>query len=69
MNVFKISLRALGLLICLAVVLCSAQAQFRASIQGVVTDPQGNVVAGTLVTLTNHETGQVLTSTTNENGI
>jgi hypothetical protein len=69
MNVFKISLRALGMLICLAVVLCSAQAQFRASIQGVVTDPQGNVVAGALVTLTNHETGQVLSATTNENGI
>jgi Carboxypeptidase regulatory-like domain len=69
MNVFRISLRALGMLACLTLVLCSAHAQFRASIQGVVTDPQGNVVSGATVTLTNHETGQVLTTTTNDDGI
>jgi hypothetical protein len=69
MNVSKISLRALGMLVCMTVVLCSAQAQYRASIQGVVTDPQENVVSGATVTLTNHETGQVLTTTTNDEGI
>jgi hypothetical protein len=69
MNVSRISLRALGTLACLAVVLCSAHAQYRASIQGVVTDPQGQVVSGASVTLTNHETGQVLTTTTNDEGI
>jgi len=69
MNVFKISLRALGMLVCLIVVVCSAHGQYRASIQGVVTDPQGEVVSGSTVTLTNHETGQVLTTTTNDNGI
>ncbi len=69
MNVLKISLRALGMLICLTVVLCSSQAQFRASIQGVITDPQGQVVSGATVTLTNHETGQVLTTTTSDDGI
>lgn len=47
----------------------SAYAQFRASIQGVVTDPQGGVVSGATVTLTNHATGQVLTATSNDNGI
>jgi hypothetical protein len=69
MNVSKISLRALGILVCLTLVLCSAHAQYRASIQGVVTDPQGGVVSAATVTLTNHETGQTLTTTTDENGI
>jgi hypothetical protein len=69
MNVLKISLRALGLLACLAVVLCSAHGQYRASIQGVVTDSQGAVVSGATITLQNLETGQSLTATTNENGI
>jgi hypothetical protein len=69
MNVLKISLRALGLLVCLAVVLCSAHGQYRASIQGVVTDSQGAVVSGATVTLQNQETGQSQTATTNENGI
>jgi hypothetical protein len=69
MNVLKISLRALGMLACLALILCSAHAQYRASIQGVVTDPQGELVSGATVTLTNHETGQVLTTTTNDSGI
>src|SRR6266568_6862805 len=46
-----------------------AYAQYRASIQGVVTDPQGGVVSGVTVSLTNLETNQTLTATTNENGI
>jgi hypothetical protein len=69
MNVLKISLRALGMLLCLAFALCSAHGQYRASIQGVVTDPQGSAVSGATVTLKNLETGQTLTATTNENGI
>jgi hypothetical protein len=69
MNVSKISLRALGILVCLTLVLCSAHAQFRASIQGVITDPQGALISGATVTLTNHETGQVLTTTTNDSGV
>src|SRR5581483_8143802 len=58
-----------------AVVFCSvfflspANAQYRASIQGTVTDPQGAVVPDATITLTNRETGQVLTATTNSNGI
>jgi hypothetical protein len=69
MDLSKISLRALGMLACLTVVLCSAHAQYRASIQGVVTDPQGSVVSDATVALKNLETGQTLTATTNESGI
>ena len=47
----------------------STHAQYRASIQGVVTDPQGATVSGATVTLTNHETNQTLTTTTDNNGI
>ena len=47
----------------------SARAQYRASIQGVVTDPQGAVVSGATMTLTNLDTNFVLTATTDENGV
>src|SRR5580692_6867699 len=69
MNVSKICLRALGILVCLTFVVCSAQAQYRASIQGVVTDPQGAAVSGATVTLKNLETNQTLTATTDDSGI
>src|SRR6266571_133392 len=44
-------------------------AQYRASIQGVVTDPDGATVSGATLTLTNLGTNQKLTATTDENGI
>src|SRR5262249_40772041 len=44
-------------------------AQYRASIQGTVTDTQGGAVSGATVTLTNHETNQTLTATTDDGGI
>ena len=69
MDLPKISLRALGLLVCMIVVMCPAYAQYRASIQGVVTDPQGDVVSGATVTLKNLDTNQTLTATTDESGI
>src|SRR5580700_3790959 len=47
----------------------SARAQYRASIQGVVTDPEGAVVSGATLTLTNLDTNQALTATTDENGV
>src|SRR5258706_3948916 len=47
----------------------SAHAQYRASLRGTVTDPQGNVVVGTTVTLTNTDTSSTLTSTSDDNGI
>src|SRR6266567_5618550 len=57
------------LIVILSLCAVPAYAQYRASIQGVVTDPQGGVVSGVTVSLTNLETNQTLTATTNENGI
>src|ERR1700723_42735 len=45
------------------------QAQFRASLRGTVSDPQGEVVAGATVTLVNTDTNQTMVSTTDGNGI
>ena len=60
-----------ALLVCLGVVLLAtaAHAQYRASIQGVVTDPQGEAVVGATVTLTNEETGQKYTASSGEGGV
>jgi len=59
------------LLFLIAILLCSvsARAQYRASIQGVVTDPQGAAVSGATLTLTNLDTNQALTATSDENGV
>ena len=59
------------LLFLIAILLCSvsARAQYRASIQGVVTDPQGAVVSGATLTLTNLDTNLQLTATSDENGV
>src|SRR6266567_3352425 len=57
------------LIVILSLCALPTYAQYRASIQGVVTDPQGGVVSGATLTLTNLETNQTLTATTNENGI
>lgn len=46
-----------------------ASAQYRASIQGVVTDAQGAVVASASVTLKNQETNQQLQTATNAAGV
>src|SRR5271157_1545879 len=69
MNLCKLSFRFLITLAALLIVALTASAQYRASIQGVVTDPQGAVVMGATVTLKNLETNQTLTATTNEDGI
>src|ERR1700686_210361 len=59
----------------LAVVFCSifflsaAQAQYRASLQGIVTDPQGAVVPDAGITLTNTETSRQQQANTNPNGV
>ncbi len=46
-----------------------AQAQFNASLRGTVSDPSGAVVPGATVTLTNKDTNQSQTATTDGSGI
>ncbi len=46
-----------------------AQAQFRASLRGTITDPNGGAVVGATVTLTNTNTSEERTSTTDANGV
>lgn len=65
------SFRLIRAISCLClIVLFSAvtHAQFRAAIQGTVTDNSGGVVPGATVTLTNTETNQTLTVTTSDEG-
>src|SRR6266436_800577 len=59
------------MLFLVAILLCavSTRAQYRASIQGVVTDPAGAVVSGATLTLTNLDTNLQLTATSDENGV
>src|SRR5258707_10714118 len=54
-----------------AILLCavSTRAQYRASIQGLVTDPAGAAVSGATLTLTNLDTNLQLTATSDESGV
>src|ERR1700740_716444 len=58
-------------MLCFSLLLSSSvvHAQYRASLRGTVTDPQGNVVGGAKVTLTNTDTSATLVSTSDDNGI
>jgi Carboxypeptidase regulatory-like domain len=47
----------------------SAQAQYRASLRGTVTDPQGAAIPGATATLVDTNTNQTLVSTTDSDGI
>src|SRR6266481_5578725 len=69
MKMGKIVFRVFLSLVCLAVLLPAASAQFRASLRGTATDPQGNAVSGATVTLTNTDTGANMVSTSDDNGI
>jgi hypothetical protein len=62
-------LHMLAVVFCSTFLLSSAQAQYRASLQGTVTDPQGAVVPDADVTLTNKETGRQQQVKTNANGL
>ena len=46
-----------------------SHAQFRASIQGTITDPQGAVIPGATITLTDTGTNRILTATSNGSGV
>ncbi len=56
-------------LVAMSLLLPAARAQFRGSLGGTVTDPQGALVPGATVTLTNTETNEKQVSTTNDDGI
>jgi Carboxypeptidase regulatory-like domain len=70
MKKIRFSLLAMGgiavVWLCLA---SSAVAQFRTSIQGVVTDPTGAVIPGATLTLQNLSTNETFTRTTNADGV
>ncbi|HXG66170.1 MAG TPA: TonB-dependent receptor [Blastocatellia bacterium] len=57
-----------GLLLLLFSLAPTANAQFRAGIQGAVTDPQGAAVVGATVTLTSKETNRTQQTTTGDEG-
>lgn len=58
----------MGCIALLAIFSIIANAQFRAGIQGVVTDNAGGTVPGATVTLTNKETNQTQTTETSDDG-
>jgi len=60
MKLGKIAVQGLLLLACLAILSPGAVAQYRAGIQGVVLDTQGDTIAGATVTLTNLETDKTI---------
>jgi hypothetical protein len=68
--VFGLSRRAAVLLIALFCFLSPAlHAQYNASLRGVVTDSSGAVIPGATVTLQNVDTNEMMTATTDANGI
>ena len=66
-SVSRFSRVLLVVLVCLAG--SAAFAQYRASIQGLISDPQGAVVSGATVILTNKETNISQTATSNDAGV
>jgi hypothetical protein len=62
-------LRLVVLTVAIIFISTMAQAQYRTSIQGVVTDPTGAVVPGATLTLTNPATGEKQVRTSNDAGV
>src|SRR5215475_7953946 len=69
MNLPKFLSRIIVLAVCVLSLATAARAQYRASIQGLVTDAQGEAIVGATVTLQNEETGQKLTTSSIEGGV
>ncbi|HKS82849.1 MAG TPA: TonB-dependent receptor [Candidatus Acidoferrales bacterium] len=68
----KVSLRCLGTAIlaaCFLFLSHPALAQYRAGIQGVVQDPQGEVIPGATITLTNKDTNHTQQTTSGGDGV
>jgi len=63
------ALRTISMVTCVILSAAIAHAQYRASIQGVVTDSQGAVVPGATVKLTDKETNRTLIATSGETGV
>ncbi len=63
-ELFRAALSALVVVLLVA----SANAQFKASIQGTVTDASGAVIPGATVKVTNNETGRTLQATASGEG-
>jgi Carboxypeptidase regulatory-like domain len=69
MSTFKGYVCLAAVTIILVLLAPTARAQYRTSIQGVVTDPSGAVVPGATVTLTNTQTGEKQVRTTTDQGV
>jgi hypothetical protein len=69
MSLSKLIICVTRLLVCAVFFASAAQAQYRASIQGTVTDAQGAVVEGATLTLTAKETNISKTATSASDGI
>jgi Carboxypeptidase regulatory-like domain len=70
MTIYRLLLRSiLVFFVCLTLSLTAVRAQYRAGIQGVILDSQGNTVDSATVTLTSKETSVVKTSTSDANGV
>jgi hypothetical protein len=65
----KLSVRPAVLMFAFTLLAVGARAQYRASIQGVVTDASGAVVPGATLTLTNTVTGEKQVRVTNDAGV
>ena len=64
-----LALRSVAFVCCVFLLAGIAHAQYRASIQGVVTDAQGAVIPGVTLTLTDKETNKALTATSDDAGV
>jgi len=69
MNRAAVGIRIASLVVSTLLFTALAQAQFRASIQGVVTDTSGAVIPGATLTLTNVATGEKQARTSDGNGV
>src|SRR5690348_623325 len=68
MSLSKDFVRAIVFAVCALFLVASAHAQFRAGVEGTVTDTTGAAVVGAKVTVTNQETGISQESSSNEEG-